>query len=523
MNTETLRDANANAEADARDHAGEPAAAPASVFQRGGGALQRLLAQRKELDLAALKKRFATRAALAVTIGFDRIAVSALRNDAGSPQVGASFSLSLGADSVVRDPEKAGQELAAQIEVAGLRERRCVVCVPPAWALSSTTDLPEMSGDDLRGYLELRAEREFPVAVSELRLAHSAFSLPDGTRRATIAALPARRIEAVEKMLATAGCRAVSISLALHDCLGSDLAPALRLRAADGRADVILTAGSGVVALRALPGPSIATAESAAGGEKPGFDAAGFAREIRMMLGRLPPGLRPEVRRVRFFGNPAAAAALCRETCEGLGRIGLECPACADVERSAEPAPAAITAAENLLLDRPVAFEFVIPTTGRWELFLKKFEDKRRRGLVMGVAGLILLTILVLVYRSHRESSLAAEWSGMRRNVADLENLQGRLRQFRPWFDAAPGSLLLLESLASAFPETGEVWAKGVQVTDGPKVTCTGFARNQPALMGFMDRLRAQKEISDLQLVQQRGENPIQFSLTYRWGQKHDE
>ena len=47
-------------------------------------------------------------------------------------------------------------------------------------------------------------------------------------------------------------------------------------------------------------------------------------------------------------------------------------------------------------------------------------------------------------------------------------------------------------------------------------MTCTGFARNLPALNGLLDRLRARPDVADLQVQQERGQNPIQFSFTFR-------
>ena len=121
--------------------------------------------------------------------------------------------MALSVEEIYRNPERAGATLAATLETAGLREKRCAVGVPPAWALTASADLPAVSPEDLRGYLEIRAEREFSLPLSEMRLGYSAYTLPDGTSRATLAALPAKRLDAVEKMLAAAGRRAVSISL----------------------------------------------------------------------------------------------------------------------------------------------------------------------------------------------------------------------------------------------------------------------------------------------------------------------
>jgi hypothetical protein len=80
----------------------------------------------------------------------------------------------------------------------------------------------------------------------------------------------------------------------------------------------------------------------------------------------------------------------------------------------------------------------------------------------------------------------------------------------------------VLDGLISSFPDTGEVWAKSIQVAEGNKVTCTGFAKTQPALLAMLQRLRARPDVTALEVPVFRGENPIQFSITYQWEPHHD-
>ncbi len=464
-----------------------------------------------KLDLAELKKRFQVRSTLAITVESGRVAVDLVKREDGASRVAASFELPMGADAVVANGEKAGRELAAQLATAGIRERRCVVCIPASWALTTSTDVPEIGADDLRGYLELRAEREFPIPVAELRLAHSAFTAPDGKQRATLAAVPARKMEAIERMLAAAECRAVSISLGLDSCLPKSELPAAMHFVANGtHVDLVIAAGGGIAAVRSLPSPADAEA----------FDAAGFSREVRITLGRLPDALRQQVTQARFSGAAAAAENLCLEIRQHLARMGIDSRLQQTPADGAHPG-AALDAAELHLRHQPVVFEYLAPEINRWATAVRQLEDPRRRWIAGAIAGSILLLAITFMVRSHIANSLDAEWDGMRRKVADLESLQQRIRQFRPWFEPAPQNLQIVEGLAAAFPDQGDVWAKSVQVTDGTKVTCNGFARSQSALLAWFDRLRARKDVTGVQVQQVRGDNPIQFSVTYKW-EPHD-
>ena len=465
-----------------------------------------------KLDLAELQKRFQVRAALAVTIESGRVVVDHVRRDENTSRVLHSFTLPLGAEAVLADPERAGQRLAAELDSAGIRERRCVVCIPAGWAMTTSTEVPGVAAEDLRGFLELRAEREFPVPVADLRLAHCAYVLPDGKECATLAAVPAKRMEAIERMLAAAECRAVSVSLGLDACLPQGGVPAaLHFLANGNHIDVVIAAGGGIAAVRTLPAP--ANAETAA------FDAMGFSREVRITLGRLPEALRAQVREARFGGTPVSAENLCQEMRPHLSRMGIDSRL--DRPPGGDPAAhpaAALEAAAQHLGQQPVAFEFLAPQVTRWQAMARQFDDRRRRWIAIAAAALLVLPVLTFIVRARMDSSLNSEWKGMQGKVADLDKLQQRIRLFRGWFDPAPQSVQILEALDAAFPEQGDVWAKNVQINDGAKVICAGSARNHAALLGFLDSLRKHPEISGVQLQQERGENPVQFSIIYKWG-----
>ena len=118
-------------------------------------------------------------------------------------------------------------------------------------------------------------------------------------------------------MLTAAGCRALSLSLGLEGCLPRGTSPAELHFVANGtHVDVIVAAGGGIAALRSMAGP--------AGPEGGAFDPAGFAREVRITLGRLPDVLRQQVREASFRGSPVTAANLCGEIRGDLQRMGIE-------------------------------------------------------------------------------------------------------------------------------------------------------------------------------------------------------
>src|SRR5690349_18866226 len=77
-----------------------------------------------------LKKRLQMRSALAITFEADRLVVDHVRRDDGPTRVVHTFALPVGAEAAIRNPEKTGEQLAAQLNATEIRERKAIVCIP---------------------------------------------------------------------------------------------------------------------------------------------------------------------------------------------------------------------------------------------------------------------------------------------------------------------------------------------------------------------------------------------------------
>lgn len=474
------------------------------------------------LNLTDLRSRWRIPAVLAVTLQAARLSVDYVRRENGGSRVLRSLSLPLRADAILEDPERAGRELAALLEGAGIRERACVVCVPPGWAVSTGADFPEIAAEDLPSYLELRAEREFPMPASELLLTYSAYQVSGGGRKATVAGLPRRKADAVRRMLETARCRALSISLALEAGWAEesqDRPGGVNVIVNGDHVDIVVVTGGGVAALRSLPLPewSADAGEGAVPGDRIG-------RELRITLGRLPAPVRGDLQKARFVGPRQSAESLLEHAQDHLRRLGLQGivptgrgEGGAQHESGAEPSGLAVTVAERHLQGRPVLFEFVAPERTRWQIFLRRYDTRRHRWLAAAVIGCVVLPALLFFVRARVEAGLGAKWAGMEKTVQELDSIQAQLRQFRPWFSNGSPSVEALAGLVSAFPDAGEVWASRIELKEASRLSCGGFARSQSAWMDFLDRLGKQPGVTDLQVSSVRGDNPVQFEFSLTW------
>jgi hypothetical protein len=108
----------------------------------------------------------------------------------------------------------------------------------------------------------------------------------------------------------------------------------------------------------------------------------------------------------------------------------------------------------------------------------------------------------------------------MQPTVQQLEGLQKQISRYRPWYDETVRGLTILLRLTEAFPEDGSVTAKTVEIRDLNAVTCTGIARNYPALLKTVERLRTVRQIPDVNLGPTRGQPPaLQFTFNFQWSE----
>lgn len=476
-------------------------------------------------NLAELRARWRIPAVLAITLQSDRLAVDYVRRENGGSRLLRSLTVAHGADKVLGDPEGVGRSLATLLHTENIREHQCVVCVPPGWAMVTSADLPEIEADDVPSFLELRAEREFPVSVGDLLLAHSPYEVANSGRQATVAGLPRRKIEAVRRMLEAAGCRPVSISLALDPAWAEqsrDEHGGINVLVNGNHVDLVVVTGGGVAALRSIP-----NAGNLAGEGRSSVSGERLCRELRITLGRLPSGVRGALSKVRFIGSPEAATAVFDATQTVLHGLGLQgmvpagSPGRGDPPGSSAPG-IGVAAAERHLQGRPVLFEFGAPETTRWQLLLRRYDTRRHRWIAAAVVLTVLLPLLLLAFRVRAESQLRTEWKAMQSTVTELENLQGKIRQFRPWFASGAPSVDILHALVSAFPETGEVWAARIDLKEGAEVACDGFARDQGVWMAFLDRLGSQSGVTQLQVRSVRGEKPMRVDFGFVWNPRNE-
>lgn len=480
--------------------------------------------------LAALSQRAlgllqrSSRSASLLGLAIDRgqlHGVSLLRTN-GSVQVQQPFSAPLSLNLLTDEPELVGREIRKQLDAAGIRERRCSVCLPLNWALTLDLQLPDLPEEDLESFLQIEAERGFPYSPEALILAHSRYRSPKGESCATLVAVPREHLARLESALEAAQLRPLSLSFgitALQPPASDPAEGALALLAGQDSIGLLLTAGGGVVALRTIEGAFEHEGGSAL------LQTDEVAREIRITLGQLSPEIRESVRRLVVLGQGDRADELAAALSESAHALGLRIDRVRQYTHTPNgveippgtPVSPALGLALGHLAGQGAAFEFFTPKPGIWQRFLAGYPSRRLVWAAAAAGSVVAAVALAFLIQQWQIARWQSRWNDMRARVTELESLQHQIRKYRPWFDDSIRSLSILRRLTEAFPEDGSVSAKTVELRPPTTVVCSGTSRDNPALLRVLDKLRGLPEVSSVQVETIRGSSPMQFTFNFQW------
>ncbi len=427
-------------------------------------------------------------------------------------EVVKTVSAALSLDILHPEPELIGREIKNHLDEAGIRERQCVVGLPARWVLSQLTKVPELSPEDAASFLQIEAEKGFPVDPAQLQIARS-FHRSTANAYVTQLAVRKEQIEQLAAGLRAAGLKPVSFSLGLA------VLPEANAPAGTGRIIVavepagvtlLVAAGGGIAAFRTCE----ANIESEAG-EKI-VNSAAVARELRITFEQVPADLRAELRELFLTGEATMVQQLAESLGDWAKAAGLTLTRGDRPEKNLS-AEMAEKLAARWLEDSGPDLEFLPPRPGRWALLMARYNSKRLATAGFAVGGAAVLAVLAFAWQEYRRWSLRSEWSAMEAQVTQLDAVQGRIREFRPFYDTTFRSLSIMKRVTECFPDNGSVTAKTFEVHGNSVVSISGTARDNASLLRTTDLLRKAKEIQGLKIEQIRGKTPMQFTFTFRW------
>ena len=452
------------------------------------------------------KKRLQSVIGLSLADGQLRVAHAARAKNAIAVLRSATAPLSL--DVFHPETELVGREIRNHLEAAQIKERHCVVAVPPGWVMSQHTKVPELSPEDTASLLQIESEKSFPCDPEELQIARS-----PQNGYVTQLAVRHEQLARLTAVLKSAGLKPVSFTLGL-DALPGAIPPdgqgRITLVLEAKGATLLIAAGGGIAAFRTFE----AAIDSEAGENV--VNGAALARELRITFEQVPADLRVQVKELWLLGEEKIARQLTDVLADWAGDSGVK------IQRHAA---ARVGIAEEIveeiatrhLKEGPPQLEFLPPKPSRWALMMARYSSKRLATAGFAAAAVAAVVLLAFGWQEYRRWSLRNEWNAMAAEVKDLDAVTARIREFRPWYDMSYRNLSIIKRVVECFPDTGNVSAKTFEIHTGNMITVTGTTRDRESLLAVQKKLQDSKEIQSLKIEQIRGTVPYQFTLTFRW------
>jgi hypothetical protein len=461
---------------------------------------------------------------LGISLDGNRLEAVVLRRSQESLQVKEFVNTPLALSPLGGDPALVGREIRNHLELAGIRERRCAVCIPVNWVLSLQTKLPDLPEADLESFLQIEAERGFTSGHENLFIVNSRWQTAGGEKFATLLAVPRNHLETLENALKAAQLKPVTFVIGLAALESSGREPSAGLLAvALGSNSVELgaAAGGGIAALRSLDG-AIETA-----GPQKHVDADLVAREIRITLGQLPPAVAESIRGVKIFARGELARQFITDLSPRLQTMGLRLESMdrASAADFTAPPPAeialspALAAAANYVRSVASGPEFLPPKIHPFQQWMATNIAFKKLGWA-GVAGAAIVLLVGGAFLI--QGLVAAHWNAELQKVdkqaKEVRLARDQINKYSPWFDESAGGLSILKALADAFPQDGSVTAKTVEIRNLTDVTCSGIARDSLAYNKMIDQLAKTTGVTEATTDSQRGASPnVQFTFKFQW------
>ena len=461
----------------------------------------------------------------------DAISVAQVRRSGESVEVVKTARAALPLDPRKNEASLVGQEIQNLLRANGIRERNALISVPLRWGLTLRVPLPDIPEGEVASFISIQAERELPYSPQDMRLSWSVFQQSDGTRGATVAAIPKMHLEALRLAARAAGLKLERVILAPttvldHKSLSS--AQSAVLVENDNGLDLVIVGGGGVMALRRL---DLDAADVERSGQS---DTDAIVRQTRITLGQfVRPAAGQGGSEIRLFSSAKRGETLLRALEDGFAPfaipvqpgqlnhgLGLD-----GSRHSALAAPGtvmAVCAATSMLSDHLPLFTFSAERDKKRKPLLGKLTSIRLIWAGSAVAALVVLILAAFIHQHWTARSLASQWAAMSPRVKTIETLRDDYNALRLWRNDDVRSLEIARLIAEAFPETGDVYALSMNIRNLTEVSLICRAADNEAYLRMQDRLREFKSISNLNMEQYRQTaagraGGLTFSLKFTW------
>ena len=402
------------------------------------------------------------------------------------------------------EPARLVDDLGGVFRQLSSTTKECILVLPAHLAPSIILTVPDISPEDRKGFIQIQAEQQLPLPLSEIHLATHEFQIGN-QNHALVMGLRRDTVSKLREAVIANGFQVASITVDIagvvdHAVDGNDsLADSCQLIQGQSSLTMVIHAEGGPTGLRHFHLTN------------GGMDAATLERELRITLGQFPQSLQRQLTTLRTAKLPGVSSERHIPISEHRSIAGL------NVVNGTETSDLFVPIASSFFLKGASPLEFLPSRTSRFGKMYGQFNS--RRNLWVGSMSIVALTAIAFLDQVFRLDSLQKDWDGIKNRVVAVKTVQGKIREFRPWFDPSVPvpSLTTARAITRAFPEKGEIWLKQLNIRDDSKITATGSSMDQNSLLATLDNLRSTSGISNLELKSQQGSDPISFSFEFDW------
>jgi hypothetical protein len=402
------------------------------------------------------------------------------------------------------EPARLVDDLGGVFRQLSSTTKDCIVVLPAHLAPSIILTVPDISPEDRKGFIQIQAEQQLPLPLSEIHLATHEFQIGNQDH-ALVVGLRRDTVSKLKEAVIANGFQVASITVDIagvvdHAVAGNDsLADSCQLIQGQSSLTMVTHAEGGPTGLRHFHLTN------------GGIDTATLERELRITLGQFPQSSQRQLTTLRTAKLPGVSSEQHVPISEHRSIAGL------NVVNGAETSDLFVPIASSFFLKGASPLEFLPSSTSRFGKMYGQFNS--RRNLWLGLMSVVALTAIVFLNKIYELKGLQKQWDDMKDSVAVVETVQGKIREFRPWFDPSVPvpSLTTARAITLAFPKTGEIWLKQLNIRDDSKITATGSSKDQNSLLATLEKLRSTSGISNLELKSQQGSHPISFSFEFDW------
>jgi len=400
------------------------------------------------------------------------------------------------------EPARLVDDLGGVFRQLSSTTKDCIVVLPAHLAPSIILTVPDISPEDRKGFIQIQAEQQLPLPLSEIHLATHEFQIGNQDH-ALVVGLRRDTVSKLKEAVIANGFQVASITVDIagvvdHAVAGNDsLADSCQLIQGQSSLTMVTHAEGGPTGLRHFHLTN------------GGIDTATLERELRITLGQFPQSSQRQLTTLRTAKLPGVSSEQHVPISEHRSIAGL------NVVNGAETSDLFVPIASSFFLKGASPLEFLPSSTSRFGKMYGQFNS--RRNLWLGLMSVVALTAIVFLNQIYELKGLQKQWDDMKGSVAAVETVQKKNREFRPWFNSSVPSLTTIQAINEAFPKIGDIWLKQLKIRNDSKVMADGSSKDQNSLLATLDELRSKPGISNLKLKSRQGSNPISFSFEFDW------